>query len=403
MRHQSTSGRRFSLLIAAAVAAGCMASACTAKKPPIPDDDPVPAASAKSPAAAPTGTKAVTITDPVLDMKAYSLTIPANWVFQGAVVQGTPCVPGPFAVIRTSSPDGLTGFKLLPRLDWAWSDNPKVPVKGNAVCLDYKKEMSAPDVLKYMVGVLKVKYLNDVPVPWLATTQKNFAAGNTPTSTNTVDIAMATVQDHINNITIEEQLKVFVGCIAFRGGPMGVQHYCSAQVFRKWAPQGKWSATTFDPIEHSIAIDQQWNQKWNAQMIQKIKEIYAVGNQMLKQQMDSSNARLAAQANAFSQAQDMRQQQHEDFDATLKRGTDMSMKQAAATSDASHRMAGDWADYSLDQQKRLDPATGKISKDSSAYSYTWINEAGQHYQTNDPNDNPNGNNTGNWNMATNIH
>src|SRR5579862_9464824 len=64
--------------------------------------------SAASPA--PDGTKIVTITDPILNMKAYSLTIPSNWIFQGAVIQGTPCVPAPFAVWRMSSPDGLTGF-----------------------------------------------------------------------------------------------------------------------------------------------------------------------------------------------------------------------------------------------------------------------------------------------------
>ena len=29
-----------------------------------------------------TGTKVVTITDPILNAKAYSITIPANWVFE---------------------------------------------------------------------------------------------------------------------------------------------------------------------------------------------------------------------------------------------------------------------------------------------------------------------------------
>ncbi len=94
---------------------------------------------------------------------------------------------------------------------------------------------------------------------------------------------------------------------------------------------------------------------------------------------------------------------HDDFDSTIKRGTDLSMKQAAATSNASHRAADDWADYSLDKQKRLNTQTGEISKDSSAFSYTWINETGQHYQTNNINDNPNGRLSGNWNMAETVH
>ena len=68
-------------------------------------------------------------------------------------------------------------------------------------------------------------------------------------------------------------------------------------------------------------------------------------------------------------------------------------------------MTGDWADYSLDQQKRLDPNTGLITKDSSAYSYTWVNDSDSRdrLQTNDVNENPNGNGTGNWTLQQNIH
>ena len=54
-------------------------------------------------------TRVVTITDPVLNMQAYSLSIPANWIFDGAVVPGTSCNDGPFPVFRMMSPDGLTG------------------------------------------------------------------------------------------------------------------------------------------------------------------------------------------------------------------------------------------------------------------------------------------------------
>ena len=66
-------------------------------------------------------------------------------------------------------------------------------------------------------------------------------------------------------------------------------------------------------------------------------------------------------------------------------------------------MAGDWADYALDRQKRLDPNTGKTSKDSSLYSYTWVDAFGQHYQANDMNDNPNGRLKGSWTLQQNVH
>ncbi len=56
-------------------------------------------------------TKLVTIIDPVLNMKAYSITIPANWIFEGAVFPGSSCSDGPFPVFRMSRSDGLTGIK----------------------------------------------------------------------------------------------------------------------------------------------------------------------------------------------------------------------------------------------------------------------------------------------------
>src|SRR5947209_2622346 len=98
-------------------------------------------------------------------------------------------------------------------------------------------------------------------------------------------------------------------------------------------------------------------------MTQKIKDVNAIGNEMLKNQADQTKGRMAAQQNAFNQAQEMRQQQHDQFLSTMQRGTDMSMQQAAASARVNHQMAGDWADYSLDQQKRLDPNTGFITKD----------------------------------------
>ena len=397
MKSTVITGLVASVIATAAIGAACGAGTSSA----------VASAGAPSSASADssTGTKVVTITDPNLNMKAYSLTIPSNWVFQGAVMQGTPCVPGPFAVIRMSSPDGLIGLKELPRLDWAWSDNPRVRPQENSVCLDYRRETPASEVLKYMIGVLKVEFVKDEPVPYLANAQKRFAAGNTPNHTSTTDIATAMVRYHINSIQIEERLRAWVGCDNFRGGPSGGQHYCSAQVGRQWAPKGKFPGDVFNAIEHSFAIDQPWNERWNAEMTRKIKEVYAAGNKLIKDQGDQLNARMAAQQNAFNQSQDMHQRQHDEFLATMKRGTDMSMQQAAASAKANHQMAGDWADYSLDQQKRLDPNTGLITKDSSANSYTWVNDSDSRdrLQTNDVNENPNGNGTGNWTLQQNIH
>lgn len=78
------------------------------------------------------GTKVASITDPILNMKAYSITIPANWLFEGAVIRGTSCNDGPFPAFRMSTPDGLVGIKQLPRMDWTWSENPKLAVEAGS-------------------------------------------------------------------------------------------------------------------------------------------------------------------------------------------------------------------------------------------------------------------------------
>lgn len=400
--------RMLTSLIAAVIIAASVGTACGTKAPPI--DGATSAASAPAtapsadssatPSAPATGTKSVSITDNILKMPAYSLTIPSDWIFDGAVGQGTPCVPGPFPIWRMSSPDGLTGFKALPELAWAWWDKPANPQQNAAVqgCLDYKQNMAATDVLKYMIGVLQVQFVRFEPVPWLANSQKAAAAASNAQQTITTDIAIATVTYHINSIQIEEQVKTLTGCWAYHGGTFDGKHYCTATVSREWAPSGKWNANTFNPIDHSFQINQAWSKQWNATMVQKIKALYAANGKILQDQENSENKQLAAQANSFKQAQDVRQKQHDDFDASLKKGTDASMKDAAASANASSKSAGDWADYSLGLQKRMDPNTGKITKDSAAYTYTWVSDQGKRQQTSDANVNPNGNGTGNWTL-----
>jgi len=344
-------------------------------------------------------TKVVSITDPVLNMPAYSITIPTNWFFEGAVFPGTSCSEAPFPVFRITSPDGLTGIKQLPRLDWAWSDNPRQPSKSGADCLPYKKEIPASEVLKYMVGVLQVEFVKDEPTPDLAEIQRNTAARNSQQMIFTADKARATVRYHINKIVIDERLNVFVSCTTFRATGA---HVCGAGVSRTRAPMGKYNDDTFRSVSKTFAVDQEWMSARGRIAIQKLKDLSDQEMAMLKRQGEEAERRSKAQYNAFQQSQAMHQRQHEDFMASMQRGTDMSMKRAAEISNNNHRVADDWCDYSLDQQKRLDPRTGEITKDSNAYSYTWINEFGEHYQTNDFNDNPNGGPKGNWNIATNV-
>jgi hypothetical protein len=131
-------------------------------------------------------------------------------------------------------------------------------------------------------------------------------------------------------------------------------------------------------------------------------------SQQAQQMMDQMNRNTAAQMQAqrqqFAHDQAVRQQMHEDFMATMQRGTDMSMARAQASMNARSTAASDWVDYALDQRTVMDPNTGQINKVSSSYSNTWVDSTGKvSYQTNDPNANPNGVLPGNWTRQTVVH
>ena len=108
----------------------------------------------------------------------------------------------------------------------------------------------------------------------------------------------------------------------------------------------------------------------------------------------------AAQQQNFERTMVVQQRMHNQFLATMQRGTDLSMAREQAGMNARSTSASDWVDYALNQRTVMDPNTGQITKVSNAYSYTWVDSTGRNsYQTNDPNANPNGTLTGNLEQA----
>ena len=69
-----------------------------------------------------------------------------------------------FPIMRMISPDGITEEKTLPRFDWAWSTGSKAAARPAPDCLPLDKEMTASEFLKYMVPILGVTFVREVPV-----------------------------------------------------------------------------------------------------------------------------------------------------------------------------------------------------------------------------------------------
>src|SRR5580704_12585109 len=125
------------------------------------------AGSASAASAASVGTTVENIPDPTLNnMTAVAVTIPANWHFQGALMQGGgKCVSTPYPVFRVTSPDGLSAFEREPTMGWAWGSGPMATAGQMTNCLPLKGPMSAQQFLKYLAGTMGVQYVQDEAEP----------------------------------------------------------------------------------------------------------------------------------------------------------------------------------------------------------------------------------------------
>jgi hypothetical protein len=365
-------------------------------------------AAALAAVALPGGMQTATIHDPGMDMDAFTVPYPAKWHFQGVVLQGTGCSNIPLPVYRVFSPDGLSEIERMPRLDWKWGTM-NGAIKPPAGCMPFQKVMTGKEILQYTSAILKVEYVKDLPVAAdkQATYQQGLAAaGNAPAGINMKrfpdegDLASALVRYKNGSFTMEGQLDAQVRCQHTQmgtGARMWDIHVCWANLKYTHAPEAQF--TTVSTISNDVheSVSQQW---LSAYLTEQARQ----GQAMLNRQMQTNNARMAAQHEQFEQGQAMRQRQNDQFIATMQRGTQMSMNQAAQIANTNHTITSDWTDYSLDKQTVRDPTTGQVSKVSSSYSYTWLDESGKvAYQTSDANADPNGTIKGTWTRQQVVH
>jgi hypothetical protein len=395
-------------------------------------------AASPSKAAAPsTATRQVAIIDPALRMEAISLQIPADWIFEGAMVAGPSCASASRFVYRAVSPDGISQFKTLPSLSWSWGQPPQpgASAQKSNDCLGWNKEVPAAEFAKYMINLLPVEFVRDAPIPGPVMTQFQenekkqnewFAARTQPgqpVASVKGDLASATVRYKINSIPVEETLGVAVNCMDIptfvastwsqtQPGqllPSGWTHVhtCTGFVSRSRARQGNLESMrpVFEAISKSVVVNQQWQQQWTKAVEDFGAAMRAHAAIIGAQQIANSDARESQMLRINAQqsaAHDMQLRQQQEMTAVTREGAQRAIGRDQEATAAQSGMAHDWADFALDQQKRMDPNTGKVSKDSSAYSYTWVDQSGQRQQTNDINYNPNGLLKGNWTLQTNV-
>ena len=338
------------------------------------------------------GTRTANIVDPTMDNEtAFYVTIPANWKFQGILMQGgvDACDSGFSAVFRATSEDGQSFGEALPQLVWAYGDGPK-PKTG---CLPLDKPMSAQDFLKYLSITMRVTYIGGAPMPdGLAKTVKQwrdsfaqppapfYAAHNLPPPHNTADGAAATVHYTQNGVSMEGRLAVLLYCTetphpAFHAGSMNMpatmSGKCTASSGYMRAPENQFAAV--QRLWDDPAMGGKQNKEWGDAWMKRFADQRAASEQHFEQNvrqsnqtyLDNSNRNFQAQQDGYRRQAVVQQQMHNEFMSSMQRGTDMSMQRTADSMNARTTAASDWVDYALDQKTVMNSNNGQTYKMSN--------------------------------------
>ncbi|HEY4363273.1 MAG TPA: hypothetical protein VGN17_20055 [Bryobacteraceae bacterium] len=343
------------------------------------------------------------IMDPALNMKAYDVSIPNGWKYQGTIMQGDSCSNLASPVWRAYSPDGLSEFRRLPRFDWSWSNAPYAP-KPQGDCLALTQDASASDFIRYLGGLLQLKYVGPASdAGFVHAFMQNIekdnagiqaAAGQRPFRGSA---AAARFEDQNGSFVIEEQIRAGMRCShhdlpGFASKGKLFQETCGAEVRIIRAPKGKLDALIASlDANGGFREDSRWTQA-----------VISISQQRMAANAQQTRQIMAARQVQFQQAQAVRARQNQEYQAATKAGYDSHNASEARNMAARHTPASDWVDYALDQQT-VSGTGGNAVKVSSAYSQTWANGQGQFYETNNPNANPNGSLPGNWTLQSQVH
>jgi hypothetical protein len=341
------------------------------------------------------GTRTENIVDPTMDNKtAFYITIPANWKFQGILMQGgvDACDSGFSGVFRATSEDGQSFGEALPQLVWAYGDGPR-PKAG---CLPLDKPMSARDFLKYLSITMRVGYIGDAPMPdGLAKAVKQwkdsfaqppnpfYAAHNLRPPHGTADGAAATVRYNRNGVSMEGRLDVLLYCT--EAPPPGFQSTlagmpskpgtmsgkCTASASYVTAPENQFAAVLRRWDDPAIGGKQNkewgdaWMKRYAAQRAASEQQFEHNVNQLNKTYLDTSNRNFQAQQEGYRRQAAVQQQMHNEFMDAMQQGTDRSMQRTADAMQARSTSTSDWVDYALDRQTVRDVNTGQTGKISN--------------------------------------
>jgi len=329
------------------------------------------------------GTRVGKIVDTTLNnMVALNVTIPADWKFQGVLMQGGPatCDSEAYAVFRTTSPDGQSFAEEMPQMLWAWGNGPK-PANG---CLPLNGPISAQNFLKYISAVMQVAYVGDAPLPEAAVAAykkgQAFIAAHPPTQPNAAqmtpglkvsgDAAAAFVRYNNHGVAMRGRMVVSITCFeTTRPGamalrqPMTVSTKCTANVGYLAAPESQFAsvAQILDAPGMGFNEDQEnkeWNEVWGRRRAEQMAEA-------TRRQIQYWQIQQGAQMRQSMHAMAVSREMMVETNQIARDGLQQSMDRSAQIAMSNHDTASDFVDLAFDQRTVMNPQTGEVYKISN--------------------------------------
>jgi hypothetical protein len=353
------------------------------------------------------GTQKVEINDPILNMTAMTLEIPAGWRFAGTIIRPASCHnKGTGMTFTMRAQDGITSIIQLPATTWSWSTSPqmqKIMADGKCPAVDIHTagDFLINIALPNLHPGAKVGAVLPLDPEGQASLEKQlaqmqqgsataFARYNQAAPKVSLEGARVRVMYVRAGIPVEEMITTVITCsetqtpAAYKQAPSS-RRICSTRgtnILR--APLGQLdeelAQSKARPLFLSEKVNPEWQQKIADENMAMYQKFRAQNDAIFKansQRMQQETYRMLASAKAQN--------------AARAEGTQHAIAADRANQAAIDNAAHQTVNYSLDRKDFVNPSTGQTINASSEYNHQWMSSDGSTLiQTNSPSLDPNG-------------
>jgi hypothetical protein len=346
--------------------------------------------------------KTVEVFDPMFNMVAYTVTIPANWRYEGTVLHGPGCDGNEYAgrAFRASSADGRYGIQFIPPSVFYWGNDPRAIPKG-PYCKDLPPISAA--AYGYLVSI-RIRPGSEVDAVGASPGEADFMAATE--RTNRTSAAQAASRGYPYPSTAQGEIKRVHLRYDFNGHP-----------------EEEWLDVMMSVADMPMLLGPGWRHRWistadivamrapqghlqshNAEMfamartVRSNPEYMARANAYWQDKLNRQTAASWAITNAIrqqSQVQTQQSQQHTQQFIQSLNALDTNATNFNNKMNQSSEQTRNACDQILNQQYYLNPTTGQTTTQSNQFNSTYQSGSGAILQTNGPTD-PNGVEPGNW-------